>query len=137
MHEALALELEPPAPIARVTEIHLPFPPSANHIWKYIKAGKVRRSAAYEKWLRAADNLLRAFAQLRGKPVITSHFTAEITLSVSKRAGNLDCDNRIKAVLDYAQSRMLIANDSKCDQVTCAWGIAPHGCKLVIKEVIA
>lgn len=137
MQEALALEFPPPQPVQRVTEIHLPFPPSANHIWKYVRAGKVKRSAAYEKWLRAADNLVYAYCQLRGKPMFTGHFTAEITLAVRMRAGNFDCDNRIKAVLDYAQSRRLVANDSKCDRVTCGWGVSPHGCTLVLKEVVA
>lgn len=118
----------------QVTTIELPFPPSANHIWRYIRAGKVKRSAAYEKWLRAADNLIFAFCQLRGVPLIAKHFTAEITLSVSKRVNN-DCDNRIKPLLDYAVSRRLIVDDRYCDEVVCRWGHAPHGCVLVLKEV--
>lgn len=120
-----------------VTEVHLPFPPSVNNIWQHNKAGRFRvsRSEGYRAWIKAADNQALAFAQLRGARMITGHFTAQIILSIGRRQSNYDCDNRIKAVLDWAQSRRLIVNDSFCDRVSSEWGHAPHGCRLILREV--
>lgn len=74
-------------------------------------------------------------AQLRGVPKIPGRFTAEITLSFDDRGQDppFDVDNRIKGVLDWAQSRALVSNDRRAMKVTIQWGKpeqAPYGCKL-------
>lgn len=124
--------------VGRVIEVFLPMPPTVNrlHEWS-TKQRRYVRSAGYEKWVKAADNIAMAFAQLRGHPRIEGHFTARIILSSSKRQTNYDGDNRIKALLDWAQSRRLIKNDALCDGGSWEWGYAPYGCVLVLSEVIA
>lgn len=117
------------------TVVDLPFPPSTNTIWRN-SGSRVYRSAKYTTWLDAADKLATSnFVGRNG--IIPGKFTAHIGLDEDKpRRG--DCDNRIKAVLDWAQSRELIANDSNCERITVEWvqrALAPHGCRLTLREV--
>jgi crossover junction endodeoxyribonuclease RusA len=115
--------------------IELPFPPSVNRIWRAGRksTGKrtVYRSDEYLDWTREADKLVmarRAFPKRK----IHGAFSAEVTLS--RAHGRGDIDNRIKPLLDYAQSRDIIRNDSDCQRVTAEWGDAEHGCRLTLRE---
>jgi hypothetical protein len=38
-------------------------------------------------------------------------------------------------VLDWAQSRELIADDKHCERLTVTWGEAPYGCRLILRGV--
>jgi len=77
--------------------------------------------------------------------MIKGRFTAEITLPLKqeiardpKRDPPFDIDNRCKGVLDWAQSRALIAQDRRCMSVTTRWGSsdeAPWGCRLTLTPV--
>lgn len=138
----LARDFQPPQTVDRpfglpaiVTVLDLPIPPSVNRIWQHKKAGKkqVFMAPEYRRWIKQADMCVLATAQLRGVKRIDGLFEAEIALQ--RTAGDLD--NRIKAVLDYAQSRALIANDKNCERVTAFWGEAPRGCRLTLKEIAA
>lgn len=133
--------------MAIVTRVHLPLPPSVNRIWRASRAGKhkVSRSAQYRAWIKRADALALATAALRGVPTINGRFVALITLALDPviaadvaREPPFDLDNRIKGVLDWAQSRRLIGNDRRCMELTVRWGApgeAPYGCKLTLSEV--
>lgn len=124
------------------TTIHLPMPPSVNRIWRSNKAGKrmVSRSPLYREWIQSADDLSLVLAQLRGIKRIPGRFTAEITLPFDDRGQDppFDIDNRIKGVLDWAQSRELVVNDRRAMAVNIKWGKpadAPYGCKLELTGV--
>jgi Holliday junction resolvase RusA-like endonuclease len=116
--------------------LDLPFPPSMNRIWraggrKSTGGRAVYGSDEYRDWMREADNLVmarRAFPKRK----IHGAFSAEVTLS--RAHGRGDVDNRIKPLLDYAQSRDLIRNDSDCQRVTAEWGEAEAGCRVVLRE---
>jgi Holliday junction resolvase RusA-like endonuclease len=111
--------------------VDLPFPPSVNQIWRYGR--KVHRSKKYLDWLAAADMAVRANRQFP-KRKITGLFEAHIILGENHGRGDLD--NRIKALLDYAQSRDLIRNDSDCRRLVAEWWLAhDHGCRLTLRGI--
>lgn len=115
----------------REISVHLPTPPSTNRLWRRKKGGGMRTSDEYLRWKREAGDLLMTLHQLRGVVMIEGAFTAEVVV----RKARHDLDNKVKAVLDFAQSVGLIADDKYCERLTIAYGDAPHGCKLIIREI--
>lgn len=117
----------------------LPFPPSVNRIWRSQKVtGKnnVYLSAEYRSWMRQANSAVLVNGTWRKRVAMPAEFKALILLDRAQRAG--DVDNRIKAVLDWAQRSEIIVDDRLCDEVTARWvvtGEAPHGCRLVLRSV--
>jgi Holliday junction resolvase RusA-like endonuclease len=126
------------APCAEVV-LDLPYPPSVNKIWKSTAAISARRiclSPSYQEWKKAADLLLftggRGWRAVR----ITGPFVAEIGLCAPKGYPRGDLDNRIKAVLDYAQRIEIVSNDKHCQRLVVEWveeDTAPHGCRLTLR----
>ena len=47
----------------------------------------------------------------------------------------IDLDNGVKALIDYAKRLGLITDDSKkyLRELRVVWGYAPHGCRLILK----
>ncbi len=118
-----------------VTVIDLPFPPSTNAIWARGGHGRVRLSKDYMAWKEQADKFVLYTGAWRSAHKITGHFTAAIILDESERNRAGDLDNRIKAVLDWCQSRDLIRNDRDCEKLCAWWGPAEHGCRVTLTEV--
>lgn len=120
--------------------LDLPFPPSVNRIWRQAaKAGKnrIRLAGDYIKWKADAD--VRVIVNKTWRRVcIQGHFEAHIALnSEIGRWGDLD--NRIKAILDWAQSRALVTNDKNCRRLIVEWvqhASAPEGCRLTLREMV-
>lgn len=117
----------------------LPFPPSTNRIWQHNKAGKkqVSRSPIYASWIRRSDAAVIANGCWRAKTRMPGAFTALVLLDRELR-GPGDADNRIKAVLDWAQRVELVTNDRLCEEVTARWvptHEAPAGCRLILRSV--
>lgn len=114
--------------------LDLPFPPSTNHIWRRTSR-KVYRSAKYLKWLDRADMQVIASRQFPRRKIL-GKFEAEILLNESSGTG--DADNRIKAILDWAQSRDVIYDDKNCRRLVVAWvehDRAPEGCRLTLRSL--
>lgn len=111
--------------------IDLPYPPSINRIWRANKAGPqhVSKSPEYRAWLRHADQITLATAQFRGLKTIMGPFEAKIVLK--RQRGDLD--NRAKGVLDWLQSRLVVADDKFCERLVMEWGEAPAGCRVTVK----
>jgi Holliday junction resolvase RusA-like endonuclease len=125
-----------PAPI--VIETSLPVPPSVNRIWRSKKDGRgVYKSPEYRAWLKQADMQAMLDRVFRGsKRTIATGFEARILINFDMATGDLD--NRIKAVLDWAQDRGLISNDRLCMRVSAEWvkpARAPAGCHLTLTEI--
>jgi Holliday junction resolvase RusA-like endonuclease len=129
--------LDPPflAPLECVMD--LPFPPSTNEIWR--GTGKrVVLSHTYRVWKAQADLGVVANGCWRHRVRMPAHFRATILLSSAERTARRDGDNRIKAVLDWAQTRELIVNDALCDGGNWDWvapADAPRGCRLILRSV--
>lgn len=114
--------------------LDLPIPPSVNRIWRMSARKNVYRSEKYVKWLKDADALVMAKRQLP-KQSMAGHFEVEILIDQSTRG---DGDNRIKAVLDYLQSREIITDDKDCRRGCWAFvptDQAPHGCRVHLKSL--
>ena len=119
--------------------VDLPFPPSTNRIWRQ-KRGGVYTAPAYAAWVKNCDaHILLARAS---DPRVKAHYTimgpceADILLNIDKGIGDLD--NRLKAVLDFAQRIELIDNDKLIMQLRAAWvkaSWAPVGCRLTLREL--
>jgi Holliday junction resolvase RusA-like endonuclease len=111
--------------------IDLPYPPSVNRIWRANKAGPkaVSISPEYRTWKKHADGLALSMAQFRGVKTIVGPFEAKIVLK--RQRGDLD--NRSKGVLDWLQSRGVIADDKYCERLTMEWGEAPTGCRVTVR----
>lgn len=115
--------------------IDLPMPPSTNRIWRRGRKGMIK-SDEYVEWIQRADDEVMAAHALRGVHTINGGFSVLILLNATQRRG--DSDNRIKAVLDWAQSRRVVHNDSDCLQGFWAWvenHEAPLGCRLKIRPM--
>lgn len=121
----------PDDPIIGGIVIDLPMPPSVNRIWRANKAGAnhVSKSPEYRAWLKHADQITLATAQFRGLKTIPGPFEAKIVL----RRQRGDLDNRAKGVLDWLQSRCVIADDKFCERLVLEWGDAPVGCRVTVK----
>jgi Holliday junction resolvase RusA-like endonuclease len=110
--------------------LDLPMPPSVNRIWRANKAGpqRVSKSPEYRQWLAHADKVAMTTGQFRGLKMITGPFEATIVLH--RQRGDLD--NRHKGLLDWLQSRGVIADDKYCERLVLEWGEAPTGCRVTI-----
>lgn len=121
-----------PRPIVHVLD--LPMPPSVNRIWR--KAGKhsVSLSPEYRAWIKKSDAIVLSMGGMRGRKTIYGRFTALIELK--RPSMNSDLDNRIKAVLDYAQRLGLVEDDKRLMEITARWSIdALLGCRLTLTEI--
>lgn len=140
MHAAAKIDRPFGLPELIKTVVDLPFPPSVNRIWRANpqSSGKqVHLSQSYIRWKRQADLLAIASRVYRGCLKIDGPFEAHIALDVTAGAGDLD--NRVKAVLDWAQSREMVKNDRDCRRLTVEWVEhvnAPEGCRLTLRELV-
>jgi Holliday junction resolvase RusA-like endonuclease len=114
--------------------LDLPIPTSTNRLYARTRKGGVRRSAAYVAWLEEADMTVRAAKQYP-KRKIQGAFEFELLLRADHCG---DGDNRIKAALDWLQSRDIIRNDSDC---CCgSWRRAspqeaPKGARVILRSL--
>lgn len=123
--------------------IDLPFPPSVNRIWRGQTTGnggkRVRLSTEYKNWKKNADLVAIANGSWRQRKHVSGNFEAHIGLD--NEAGRWgDLDNRVKAVLDWAQSRLIIDDDKHCRRLTVEWVLhacAPDGCRLTLRSMSA
>lgn len=116
--------------------LDLPMPPSTNRLWRHGK-GRVYKSSTYVKWIEAADMAVMAHKQFfPRRKTIRGAFTMELLLS-EVSATRSDADNRIKAALDWCQSRGVIDNDLDCREGRWRWvGLddAPAGCRIILRS---
>jgi Holliday junction resolvase RusA-like endonuclease len=112
--------------------LHLPLPPSVNAL-KRTKTGRPlgNRSPVVKAWERQAD--MSCMMQRTPKTVMGDF---EIAIAWERRMyRKSDIDNRIKILLDWLQSRVLIENDRFCWKLTAGWGTAPRGCVVTVRSV--
>lgn len=113
---------------AVVVTFALPLPPSTNRIWRYGR-GKVFRSKEYQDWLVEAG----WEATAAKVPSIKGPFRFDLFVSTSSR---IDCDNHLKAVLDFCEGMKIVENDRLAMSVH-AWRdaeVAPGHCLITIRS---
>lgn len=107
----------------------LPFPPSANRIWR-VSNGRTHRSADYVKWEKKAEASFTNQKNHCGTPV-SGGFVYHILLDETRRAVARDGDNRQKAVLDFLQHVGLIDDDKFANGGSWSWGPTEKDCCVV------
>lgn len=115
--------------------IDLPPPPSVNRIWRH-QRGHVYKSKEYVSWQRECDAVVVLNRQYPRDNKIIGPF--EFCLYLSRAGCNGDGDNRIKAILDWLQSREIIANDKDCQKGRWEWvpaAEAPLGCRVHLRSL--
>lgn len=110
-------------------KLHLPYPPTANHIWIRAKKG-MRKSDAYTLWLNDAGWLAKS--QRPGK-VIGSYLLSIDAARPDKR--KRDIDNLIKPVSDLLMKVGVIADDSLCAEVRARWVKGDAGIRVTIEQM--
>jgi crossover junction endodeoxyribonuclease RusA len=108
--------------------LDLPFPPSANALWRSAK-GRVFKSLRYRTWWQAAGTMLNA--QRPG--CVRGNFTIQIVLGRPDRR-HRDSDNYAKAILDLLQAYGVIENDSKQMDTRITWSDAKSGAHVVVSK---
>jgi Holliday junction resolvase RusA-like endonuclease len=113
--------------------LDLPMPTSTNRLYSHGRKG-VYRLPEYVRWMELADITVMVARQFPRRKV-TGPFEIEIRLSTDHRG---DGDNRIKAALDWLQSRDITRNDSYCRRGSWAWvepELAPKGCRVILRSL--
>ncbi len=97
-----------PAPFQKPQPITLtlPLPPSVNHMFANVPGKGRVKTKAYRAWRQAA--LSEAVVGMLGKSCLEGRFKATMVFGMPNGG---DADNRVKAVLDLAQSCGAIRND--------------------------
>jgi crossover junction endodeoxyribonuclease RusA len=113
--------------------VSLPFPPSANRLWRHSR-GRVHVSSEYARWLRQADAAVQD-QDLCKCPMLGRH-VLEVQLS-TRLIDRCDADNRVKAVLDWCQRAHLIDNDRNCRKASVEWANIAHECTVTLTGEIA
>lgn len=114
--------------------LDLPAPPSVNRIWRHTR-GHVYKSKEYNDWIKLADVTCLLHRQYPRDNKIIGPF--EIAIYLANSIGG-DGDNRIKALLDWCQSREIIANDKDCTRGSWEWvptAEAPLGVRVHLRSL--
>lgn len=98
-----------------MVEIWLPFPPSANALWRSNR-GRVHKSVRYSEWLNEAA--WEAKSQRAGK--IKGTYKLSITAARPDKRKR-DLDNLFKPVSDLLKSIGAIEDDYLCEMLTARW----------------
>lgn len=88
--------------------IVLPFPTSTNNLHRNVKVNVRPKSKAYKNWIKEADG----FA-LQQKPFFIFEKRVDITVYLCGGTDASDCDNYLKAPIDYVVSLGVIKDDKK------------------------
>lgn len=114
-------------------EIDLPPPISVNKLRKKDPAS----APLVRRWVNQADALMfaakcRTQNPLRGRKMDAQF---EVQLILNECLTGIDLDNSCKGILDYLKRVELIVDDGPkyMRRVVIEWGIAPHGCRLILK----
>lgn len=98
-----------------MTELHLPYPPSANRLWR--RSGKtIHKSAQYVAWLWDAGALAKT---QKPKAVAGAYKLTIQARRPDKR--RRDLDNLIKPTNDLLAQIGVVSNDCHCEMISVRW----------------
>ncbi len=98
--------------------LHLPFPPSTNHLFINVPGKGRVPSPGYRIWKSLVDSTILLLRRPRLNGCV------EITLTVEERKGRRDLDNCAKAIVDsLVRMGVIDSDDSKTvRKITLQWG---------------
>lgn len=98
-----------------MTTLRLPFPPTANNLYKNVRKGRAR-TEAYDSWLASA------YGSLRGQQFekVVGSYRLQIVLSRPDRRAR-DADNLVKAISDFLKKAGVIQDDAHAQSVFIGW----------------
>jgi Holliday junction resolvase RusA-like endonuclease len=108
--------------------LDLPFPPSANAIWRNVK-GRTLKSERYRQWSTVAGRELKAQSPSKVRGPYEIDLTFEVRDARRRDLGNLE-----KAVSDLLQEHGVIEDDCFAQDIRLRWGAA-KGVHVVVREV--
>ena len=114
-------------------EFWLPFPPSANRLWRSVR-GRVIMDAAYKKWKRDACQCVCSLQKFVSQPVLGAY---ELNAQLSTKFHRGDADNRLKAIHDIAKELRIIVDDKFCRKTSIEWATIDHDCLVKLTGEIA
>lgn len=98
-----------------MSEIHLPYPPSANRLWR--RSGRtIHKSAHYVAWLWDAGALAKT---QKPHPIVGPYKLTIQARRPDKR--RRDLDNLIKPTNDLLASIGVIGDDCQCEMISARW----------------
>jgi crossover junction endodeoxyribonuclease RusA len=110
-----------------VIELHLPFPPSANSLWRRAAKG-MRRSDSYTAWLTEAG--WAAKQQRPGKIAGPYKLSIHAARPDNRRR---DLDNLFKATSDLLESLEIIQGDHLAEMVCARWVTSGEGITVIVE----
>jgi crossover junction endodeoxyribonuclease RusA len=103
-----------PRPATSCVELYLPYPPSANALWRYGNK-RVFKSTEYVEWQKNAG------AMLNSQQPGTILGPYKLAIQLREGGTGADLDNLVKPTNDLLQSAGVIENDKHCRQVSLRW----------------
>jgi len=115
--------------------ITLPFPPSTNNLHRNVKVNVRPKSKVYTKWIKNSDAL--ALAQ---KPFCIFDNRVDIIVYINGGTDHYDCDNFLKAPIDYIVNLGVIKDDKKphVKSAKAEWNddIPKGSCMIFVEECL-
>lgn len=106
-----------------MAEFVLPYPPSANRIWRNV-AGKTLKSREYRLWLASAMGSIAA-AAIKRPSMVKGPFSVSIVADRPDRRRR-DLDNLAKPILDALTASAIIEDDHLAKTIVLSWSeVAP------------
>lgn len=100
-----------------MTKISLPYPPSANKLWKPVGYGRMIKTAEYRLWMKEAAWIAAMAARDQGQ-LLGPYKLLILACPTLKRCR--DVDNIVKPTSD-AIKNLLVEDDSLCQEITVRW----------------
>jgi crossover junction endodeoxyribonuclease RusA len=102
-----------------VSTIVLPYPPSANKLWKPIGRGKMVRTPEYKAWMGEAAWVVAMAARDQGQLIGPYRILIKVcppTLNRRRDVGNIE-----KATSDAIVKGGMVEDDSLCQEIAVRW----------------
>lgn len=109
--------------MASALTLKLPFPPSANRLWRNVR-GRTIRSPEYDAWLeQAAWEVRRIVSMQHDRKGVKGPYglTIRVCPPPGRRGPRMDIDNTLKSVCDALQKGGAVENDRLCQCLSIEW----------------